>query len=49
MNIFNILDNVTEISGFRRGVDVVFALLGRNSAYVDVWSSAFGDNLSVPS
>jgi hypothetical protein len=49
VNTFNILDKVTEISGFRRGVDVAFALLGRNAVYVGVWSSTFLDNLSVPS
>ena len=45
---FDILVKLTEIPGICRGVDVVFALLGRNAAYFGVWLSTFRDNLSVP-
>ena len=44
VNIFNILDKVTEISGFRRDVDVAFALLRRNAVYVGFWLSKFRDS-----
>ena len=45
----NILDKLPEISVFRRGVDVTFAILGRNEAYVGLWLSKFRDDLSIPS
>ena len=49
VNTFDILDKVTEIAGFRQGVDVVFVVLGRYAAYADVWLWTFRDNLWVPS
>jgi hypothetical protein len=38
-----------EISGFRRGVVEVFALLGYCAAYVGSYLPTFRDSLSVPS
>jgi hypothetical protein len=36
-----------EISGFFRGVDEIFALLGCNAAYVSSHLTTFRDSLSV--
>jgi len=48
VNMFDILDEVTEIAGFRHGVDVVFLLLGRKVTYVGVCLPTFRDNLWGP-
>jgi len=48
VNVFDILDKVTEIVGFRHGIDVVFVLLGRNATYVGVSLPTFRDNLWGP-
>jgi hypothetical protein len=48
VTILDIRDKATEISALRRGVDVVFALLGRNATYVGVWLSTLRDDLSAP-